>query len=66
MAYKNTSSASMFDKEITLDELSSMGNPLPRLREILGFGQFRPILEPVFAKENRKSDAGRKPFAPGS
>ncbi len=27
MTYKNTSSASMFDKEFTLEELSSMGEP---------------------------------------
>ena len=55
-----------FDKEFTLEEPSTMGNTLPRLKEILGFGQFRQILEPVFAKENRKSNAGRKPFDPGS
>ena len=33
----------MFDKEFILEELSSMGNPLPRLKEILDFEQFRPI-----------------------
>ena len=52
----------MFDKEFTPEEPSTMGNTLPRLKEILDFEQFRQILEPVFAKEKRKSHAGRKPF----
>ena len=64
MAYKNTTSAGLFDKEFTLEELSSMGNPLPRLKEILDFEQFRPILEPVFSKEDRKSNAGRPGMDP--
>ena len=64
MAYKNTSEAGMFDQEFTLEALSAMGNPLPRLKEILDFEQFRPILEPVFAKENRKSNAGRRGMDP--
>ena len=37
MAYKNTSEAGMFDQEFTLEALSAMGNPLPRLKEILDF-----------------------------
>lgn len=41
-----------------------MGNPLSKLKEILDFEQFRPILEPVFVKTNRKSNAGRKGFDP--
>ena len=64
MAYKNTSEAGMFDHEFTLEALSAMGNPLPRLKEILDFEQFRPILEPVFAKEGRKSNAGRRGMDP--
>ena len=54
MAYKKSSEAGMFDQEFTLEALSRMGNPLSALKEVLDFEQFRPILEPVFAKENRK------------
>lgn len=64
MAYKNTSEAGLFDQDFTLESLSKMGNPLPKLKEILDFEQFRPILEPVFESANRKSNAGRKAFDP--
>ena len=64
MAYKNTSEAGMFDHEFTLEALSGMGNPLSALKEVLDFEQFRPILEPVFAKENRTSNAGRRGLDP--
>ena len=64
MTYKNTTEAGMFDHEFTLEALSAMGNPLPQLKEILDFEQFRPILEPAFAKESRKSNAGRRGMDP--
>lgn len=64
MAYKNTSETGMFDHEFTLEALSGMGNPLSALKEMLDFEQFRLILEPVFAKENRKSNAGRPGLDP--
>ena len=64
MAYKNTFEAGMFDQEFTIEALSGMGNPLSALKEVLDFEQFRPILEPVFAKENRKSNAGRRGLDP--
>ncbi len=64
MAYKKSSETGMFDQEFTLETLSGMGNPLSALKEVLDFEQFRPILEPVFAKENRKSNAGRRGLDP--
>ena len=64
MAYKNTFEAGMFDQEFTLEALSGIGNPLSALKEVLDFEQFRPILEPVFAKENRKSNVGRRGLDP--
>lgn len=44
MAYKNTSEAGLFDQELTLESLMAMGNPLSKLKEVLDFEQFRPIL----------------------
>lgn len=54
----------MFEQEFTLESLERMVNPLTVLKEILDFEQFRPILEPVFAKSVRKSNAGRRPIDP--
>ena len=64
MKYRNNQEVDLFDKEFTLQELSDMGNPLPALKEILDFEQFRSILESVFDNDNRKSNAGRKPIGP--
>ena len=64
MKYRNNQEVGLFDKEFTLQELSDMGNPLPALKEILDFEQFRSILESVFDNDNRKSNAGRKPIGP--
>lgn len=54
----------MFEQGFTLESLERMGNPLTVLKEVLDFEQFRPILEPVFAKSDRKSNAGRRPIDP--
>ena len=64
MKYRNNQEVGLFDKEFTLQELSDMGNPLPALKEILDFEQFRSILESVFNKDDRKSKAGRMPIDP--
>ena len=64
MTYKRSSETSMFDQEFTLASLTAMGNPLPGLKEALDFEPFRPVLEPVLAKEDRKGNAGRKPIDP--
>lgn len=61
---QNHSSQGLFEQEMTLESLEKMGNPLEILKEYLDFEQFRPILEPVFDKTNRKSNAGRKPIDP--
>ena len=45
---QNDNSRPIFEREMTLDLLQSMGNPLEILKELLDFEQFRPLLEPVF------------------
>ena len=64
MKYRNNQGVGLFDKENTLQELLENGNPLPKLKEIIDFEQFRDILEPVFDNTKKKSNAGRKPFDP--
>lgn len=64
MKYRNNQQVTVFDRENTLQDLLEKGNPLPALKEIVDFEQFRDLLEPVFEKQGRKSNAGRKPFDP--
>ena len=64
MKYRKNQDIGLFDKENTLQDLLEKGNPLPYLKETIDFEQFRDLLEPVFEKQGRKSNAGRKPFDP--
>ena len=64
MKYRKNQDVGLFDKEDTLQELLKNGNPLPKLKEIIDFEQFRSVLEPVFENTGKKSNAGRKPFDP--
>lgn len=48
MKYRRNQNVGLFDKENTLQELLENGNPLPKLKEIIDFEQFRNILEPVW------------------
>lgn len=64
MRYRKNQGVGLFDKEDTLQELLKNGNPLPKLKEIIDFEQFRSVLEPVFENTGKKSNAGRKPFDP--
>ena len=64
MKYRRNQGVELFDKENTLQELLENGNPLPKLKDIIDYEQFRSILEPVFENAGKKSNAGRKPFDP--
>ena len=64
MKYRNNQQVAIFHKENTLQDLLKKGNPLPYLKETIGFEQFCDILEPVFERQDRKSNAGRKPLDP--
>ena len=48
MKYRRNQGVELFDKESTLQELLENGNPLPKLKDIIDYEQFRSILEPVF------------------
>lgn len=62
--YHQNKSKSLFEEEFTLSELSKMGNPLEFLSKCLDFELFREKLESVLVKEDRRSNAGRRPFDP--
>lgn len=50
-----------FDLDDRHQQLEKLGDPLPRLAEVVDWEGFRPVLEKVHQKE-RKSNAGRRPF----
>lgn len=50
-----------FDLEDRYTKLEQLGDPLPKLTEVVDWEGFRPVLEKVYQK-TRKSNAGRKPF----
>lgn len=51
----------LLDWQIRFKQLDKGGDPLPRIRTMVDWKRFRPLLEVVRDKE-RKSSAGRKPF----
>lgn len=60
--YRKPMSENLFEEEITLQALSSMGNPLEELSHHVDFEVFRPTLEDVLVKKDCKSTAGRPQF----
>ena len=51
-----------FDTEITLQKLSHLGNPLEKLSSVIGFEMFRERLESKLLNNNKKNNAGAKPY----
>ena len=62
--YHQNTPKSFFEEQYTMNELSKMGNPLEMLSQCLDFEMYREKLESVLAKEDRRSNAGRRPFDP--
>ena len=60
--YKRTGTISLFDSEETLDKLSAIGNPLEKIINVVEFEMFRDILETKLLNQNKKNNAGAKPF----
>lgn len=50
-----------FDLENRHDQLEALGDPLPKLNQIVDWEGFRALLERIRQKD-RKSNAGRKPY----
>ena len=54
--------AGLFDYEFQLDKIKKHQPPLQKLDQIIDWELFRKPLEDTFVNENRKSNAGRKPY----
>jgi hypothetical protein len=60
--YRQQQSAGLFDKELCLEKLSEIKNPLVVINSVIDFEIFRPTLESSLFTEERKSNAGRRPI----
>lgn len=54
--------AGLFDYEFQLDEIKKHQPPLQKLNEIIDWELFRKPIEEALNKDDRKSNAGRKPY----
>jgi len=60
--YKTTGHRGLFDEQETHQKLSYIGNPLEKISKVIGFEMFREILEAKLLNQNKKNNAGAKPF----
>ncbi len=60
--YKATGNRGLFDKQDTYQKLSDIGNPLEKISKVIDFEMFRGFLEAKLLKQNKKNNAGAKPF----
>jgi len=60
--YKNSGNRGLFDEQETCQKLSAIGNPLEKINNVIDFEMFREILEAKILNENKKNNAGAKPY----
>ena len=58
---KNTNPRGLFDDQFRLDAISCQGDPLEKLNKHIDWSLFKPLLDAVFARENR-GVGGRPPY----
>lgn len=60
--YKNSGNRGLFDEQETCQKLSAIGNPLEKINNVIDFEMFREVLETKILNENKKNNAGAKPY----
>jgi IS5 family transposase len=60
--YKSQGKKGLFDEEFTKERLSVLGNPLEAVSKVIDFELFRESLERKLFNNNKKSNAGAKPY----
>jgi len=60
--YKTTGNRGLFDEQDTYQKLSDIGNPLEKISKVIDFEMFREILESKLLNQDKKNNAGAKPF----
>ena len=60
--YKKTGNKGLFDEQETYQKLSDIGNPLEKISKVIDFEIFRDLLETKLLNQDKKNNAGAKPF----
>lgn len=60
--YKKTGNIRLFDEQEISQKLTEIGNPLELISRVIDFEMFREKLESKLLKQNKKNNAGAKPF----
>lgn len=60
--YKTTGNRGLFDEQETQEKLSKIGNPLEMINNVVDFELFREQLETKLLNNNKKNNAGAKPY----
>ena len=60
--YKPTGNKGLFDEQETQEKLSKIGNPLEMISRVVDFEMFRDKLESKLLNQNKKNNAGAKPY----
>ena len=60
--YKKSGNRGLFDEQETYEKLSVIGNPLEKIINVVEFEMFRDILETKLLNQNKKNNAGAKPY----
>jgi len=60
--YKTTGRRGLFDEQETREKLTSIGNPLEMISQVIDFEMFRDVLESKLLNHNKKNNAGAKPY----
>jgi len=60
--YKIKGEKGLFDEQFTIERLSSIGNPLEKISNVIDFETFRATLESKLLNIEKKNNAGAKPY----
>ncbi len=60
--YKKSGKLGIFDEQETCEQLSAIGNPLEKISLVIDFEMFRNTLETVLLNQEKKNNAGAKPY----
>jgi len=60
--YKTTGNIGFFDAQEIQEKLSNIGNPLEMISNVIDFEMFRHKLESKLLNQNKKNNAGAKPY----
>ncbi len=60
--YKKTDNIGLFDQQEICQKLSFIGNPLEMISKVIDFEIFRKSIEAKLLNQNKKNNAGAKPY----